>query len=180
MTVTIKPNNFFAPIPGQPSLAAGTIVTDATGITPVTTASISASANITTAITSTSGILTGEWYDFAGAGVAAGSWRTKVKAVGAQVTFEGNAPTAAVLTAFTGCAYIPTFFRPRYVKLFNITTPGTYEWIDGMPPNTSIQTTGVGVISQITGGAISTESQGFLLGTTILPVSSTFYYIAFA
>ena len=84
-----------------------------------------------------------------------------------DVTF--NSQSAGMANVATGSATsdntglnVRLGFKPRVIKLINVTDLLTWEWVEGMPAATVLLTTGsTGVITANDTGAIVVDDKGF-------------------
>lgn len=80
------------------------------------------------------------------------------------------------VTAFT----ITTGFKPRYVRVQNITSGDQEEWYEGMTAAHALKTNSTGTAAQITSLGITVSENGFTLGvdTDIVVTSEQLSWIA--
>lgn len=74
--------------------------------------------------------------------------------------------------------YVNMGFKPRYVKIFNLTDLSTQEWFDAAGAGVLNEVT-AGTKSNVAAGVIAPDAGGITLKAAIIPASKTFYIIAF-
>ena len=74
--------------------------------------------------------------------------------------------------------YINCGFKPRYIKLVNITDLATLEFVDGLAANSALQEVTAGTKS-IVASAMVLDDKGVTLKAAIIPASKSFALVAF-
>lgn len=89
---------------------------------------------------------------------------------------------SAGLTSDAGAAadtYVNFGFKPRYIKLVNITDLATDEFFDGMPSGNSLHEITAGTKSLVA-SAFVVDNWGVTIKAGTIPASKSFYILAFA
>ena len=88
----------------------------------------------------------------------------------------GRYLTDAAAAAIT----ITTGFRPRYVKVVNVTSGDMYEWFEGMTDASAIRTIAAGTRTILATLGITDNENGFIIGLdlTVNVISEQLSWIA--
>lgn len=75
---------------------------------------------------------------------------------------------------------ITTGFRPRYVRVQNLTSRDSMEWFEGMTAGHGLKTVAAGTRTAVTSNGITVSASGFTIGldTDVLVTSEQIYWIA--
>lgn len=94
---------------------------------------------------------------------------------------RGRLPLAGALTGTGAEIDVNLGFRPRYVKVVDITQLATAEAIDGMPDGKGLLEVTAGTKSQMSSGGLTITPNGFTIGTNanLNTASDVIYYAAF-
>lgn len=83
-------------------------------------------------------------------------------------------------TGTVAATKITTGFRPRYVRVQNLTSRDSMEWFEGMTAAHGLKTLAAGTRSAATANGITVADDGFTIGldTDVLVTSEQLYWIA--
>lgn len=83
-------------------------------------------------------------------------------------------------TGTVAATRITTGFRPRYVRVQNITSRDSMEWFEGMTAAHGLKTVAAGTRTAVTSNGITVHDDGFTIGldTDVLVTSEQISWIA--
>lgn len=83
-------------------------------------------------------------------------------------------------TGTVAATKITTGFRPRYVRVQNLTSRDSMEWFEGMTAAHGFKTVAAGTRTAVTSNGITVADDGFTIGldTDVLVTSEQLYWVA--
>lgn len=83
-------------------------------------------------------------------------------------------------TGTVAATKITTGFRPRYVRVQNLTSRDSMEWWEGMTAAHGLKTVAAGTRTAVTSNGITVAADGFTIGldTDVLVTSEQIYWTA--
>jgi hypothetical protein len=88
--------------------------------------------------------------------------------------------SSGVFTGDGGITTVSLGFKPRMVKLYNVTGVITWEKFEGMAANTCIKTVTAGTTTSDTTGAITITDSGFSISAAASVNAQIIAWVAFA